>query len=95
MAVLQGISGAVRSQIAGRLNSAVNSTLRTLGTPKNSTWKNPNINTKYSTDVMMYPSNVGSAEQGHYIIFNINSHLLFDSATLSIFPKAKVFLKFT
>ena len=75
MAVLQGISGAVRSQIAGRLNSSVNSTLRTLGTPKNSTWKNPNINTKYSTDVMMYPSNVGSAEQGHYIIFNINEFL--------------------
>ena len=28
MAVLQGITGAVRSQIAGRINSAVSSTIR-------------------------------------------------------------------
>jgi hypothetical protein len=80
MAVLQGITGAVRSQIAGRINSAVSSTLRSgvgslsgaaRGGATSALNAIPSKN-KFSTDVMLYPSNVGSARQGHYIMFNIN-----------------------
>ena len=80
MAVLQGITGAVRSQIAGRINSAVSSTLRSgVGSLSGAAREGANsaLNTipsknKFSTDVMMYPSNVGDPRQGHYIMFNIN-----------------------
>ena len=80
MAVLQGITGAVRSQIAGRLNSAVSSTIRSgvgslTGAAREGVNSALNIipsKNKFSTDVMLYPSNVGSARQGHYIMFNIN-----------------------
>ena len=80
MAVLQGITGAVRSQIAGRLNSAVSSTIRSgvgslTGAAREGANSALNIipsKNKFSTDVMLYPSNVGSARQGHYIMFNIN-----------------------
>jgi len=80
MAVLQGITGAVRSQIAGRINSAVSSTLRSgvgalsgaaRGGATSALNTIPSKN-KFSTDVMLYPSNVGSPRQGHYIMFNIN-----------------------
>lgn len=80
MAVLQGITGAVRSQIAGRINSAVSSTLRSgvgalsgaaRGGATSALNTIPSKN-KFSTDVMVYPSNVGSPRQGHYIMFNIN-----------------------
>ena len=80
MAVLQGITGAVRSQIAGRINSAVSSTLRSgvgslsgaaRGGATSALNAIPSKN-KFSTDVMLYPSNVGSPRQGHYIMFNIN-----------------------
>ena len=80
MTVLTGISGAVRSQIAGRLNSAVSSTLRSgvdflTGTTKegaNAAF-NPLSNGKFNTNIMSYPSDVDSdPQQGHYIIFNIN-----------------------
>lgn len=80
MAVLQGITGAVRSQIAGRINSAVSSTLRSgvgslsgaaRGGATSALNAIPSKN-KFSTDVMVYPSNVGSPRQGHYIMFNIN-----------------------
>ena len=80
MAVLQGITGAVRSQIAGRINSAVSSTIRSgvgslsgaaRGGATSALNAIPSKN-KFSTDVMLYPSNVGSARQGHYIMFNIN-----------------------
>ena len=83
MAVLQGITGAVRSQIAGRINSAVSSTLRSgvgslsgaaRGGATSALNAIPSKN-KFSTDVMLYPSNVGSARQGHYIMFNINEFL--------------------
>jgi len=83
MAVLQGITGAVRSQIAGRLNSAVSSTLRSgvgalsgaaRGGATSALNAIPSKN-KFSTDVMVYPSNVGSPRQGHYIMFNINEFL--------------------
>jgi len=80
MSVLQGITGAVRSQIAGRINSAVSSTLRSgVGALSGAAREGANsaLNTipsknKFSTDVMLYPSNVGSPRQGHYIMFNIN-----------------------
>ena len=80
MAVLQGITGAVRSQIAGRLNSAVSSTIRSgvgslTGAAREGANSALNIipsKNKFSTDVMVYPSNVGSPRQGHYIMFNIN-----------------------
>ena len=80
MTVLQGITGAVRSQIAGRLNSAVSSTIRS-GVGSLSGAAREGVNSalniipsknKFSTDVMVYPSNVGSARQGHFILFNIN-----------------------
>jgi len=80
MSVLQGITGAVRSQIAGRINSAVSSTLRSgvgalsgaaRGGATSALNTIPSKN-KFSTDVMLYPSNVGSPRQGHYIMFNIN-----------------------
>ena len=80
MTVLQGITGAVRSQIAGRINSAVSSTLRSgvgslsgaaRGGATSALNTIPSKN-KFSTDVMVYPSNVGSPRQGHYIMFNIN-----------------------
>ena len=80
MSVLQGITGAVRSQIAGRINSAVSSTLRSgvgalsgaaRGGATSALNTIPSKN-KFSTDVMVYPSNVGSPRQGHYIMFNIN-----------------------
>jgi len=83
MAVLQGITGAVRSQIAGRINSAVSSTLRSgvgslsgaaRGGATSALNAIPSKN-KFSTDVMLYPSNVGSPRQGHYIMFNINEFL--------------------
>jgi len=80
MAILQGITGAIRSQIAGRINSAVSSTLRSgvgalSGAARegaNSALNSIPSKNKFSTDVMLYPSNVGSAQQGHYILFNIN-----------------------
>ena len=80
MAVLQGITGAVRSQIAGRINSAVSSTLRSgvgalsgaaRGGATSALNTIPSKN-KFSTDVMLYPSNIGSPRQGHFILFNIN-----------------------
>ena len=80
MAILQGITGAIRSQIAGRINSAVSSTLRSgvgalsgaaRGGATSALNTIPSKN-KFSTDVMVYPSNVGSPRQGHYIMFNIN-----------------------
>jgi len=80
MAVLQGITGAVRSQIAGRINSAVSSTIRSgVGSLSGAAREGANSalniipsKNKFSTDVMVYPSNVGSARQGHFILFNIN-----------------------
>jgi hypothetical protein len=81
MSVLTGITGAVRSQIAGRLNSAISGGIRSGvssltggGQQENifTNWKNPNTG-KFTTSVMSYPSDVDSdPQQGHYIIFNIN-----------------------
>ena len=80
MAILQGITGAIRSQIAGRINSAVSSTLRSgvgalsgaaRGGATSALNTIPSKN-KFSTDVMLYPSNIGSPRQGHFILFNIN-----------------------
>ena len=80
MAVLQGITGAVRSQIAGRLNSAVSSTLRNgVGSLSGATREGANsaLNTipskgKFTTSVMSYPEDVANDPQaGHFILFEI------------------------
>ena len=82
MAILTGITGAVRSTIAGRLNSAVSGGIKSgvdflSGGAKdaaNSALSSLPTKSKFTTSVMSYPSNVDSdPQQGHYIVFNINS----------------------
>jgi hypothetical protein len=81
MSVLTGITGAVRSQIAGRLNSAISGGIRSgvgslTGVAREaatSALGSIERGGKFITSVMSYPSNVDSdPQQGHYIIFNIN-----------------------
>jgi len=81
MTVLTGITGAVRSQIAGRLNSAISGGLRSgvgslAGTAREaatSALDSISNKGKFTTSIMSYPSDVDSdPQQGHFIIFNIN-----------------------
>ena len=77
----ESITNKVRSTIAGRLNSATSSAIRSgvgslTGTTKEgatSTLGSTNVNGKYNTAMYSYPENVGNdAQQGHYIVFSIN-----------------------
>ena len=79
--ILESITNKVRSTIAGRLNSATSSAIRSgvgslTGTTKegaNSTLGSIDVNGKYNTAMYSYPENVGNdAQQGHYIVFSIN-----------------------
>jgi len=81
MAILTGITNAVRSTIAGRLNSAVSGAIRSgvgslTGTTKEgatSALGSLDVTGKYNTAMYSYPENVGNdAQQGHYIMFSIN-----------------------
>jgi len=81
MAILTGITNAVRSTIAGRLNSAVSSAIRSgvgslTGAAKEgatSALGSLDVTGKYNTAMYSYPENVGNdAQQGHYIVFSIN-----------------------
>ena len=82
MAILTGITNAVRSTIAGRLNSAVSGAIKsgvgslTGASKEGATSALGSIakGGKFNTSILSYPSNVDSdPQQGHYIIFNINS----------------------
>jgi len=81
MAILQGITNAVRSQIAGRLNSAVRSGIRggvdsLSGTTRegaNSALNSIPPKGKFTTEVFSYPEDVANDPQaGHFILFEIN-----------------------
>jgi len=81
MAILQGITSAVRSQIAGRLNSAVRSGIRggvdsfsgTTREGANSALNNIPPKGKFTTEVFSYPEDVANDPQaGHFILFEIN-----------------------
>ena len=81
MAILQGITSAVRSQIAGRLNSAVRSGIRggvdsLSGTTRegaNSALNSIPPKGKFTTEVFSYPEDVANDPQaGHFILFEIN-----------------------
>ena len=81
MAIRTGITGAVRSQIAGRVNAATSSVLRSGVDFLQNTVKegataafNSLTKGKFSTTFLSYPSDVDSdQQQGHYIIFNVNT----------------------
>jgi len=84
MAILTGITNAVRSTIAGRLNSAVSSAIRsgvgslTGVTKEGATSALGSIEKsgKFNTSILVYPSNVDSdPSQGHHIIFTIKSFI--------------------
>ena len=78
--VLESVTNAVRSTIAGRLNSAVRSKTGGIGSLSNTATEaatsalgNLSPVGKFNTEIMSYPSNVDSdPQQGHYILFNIN-----------------------
>jgi hypothetical protein len=79
--ILESITNKVRSTIAGRLNSAVSSAIRSgvgslTGTAKEGATSALGpiaIGGKYNTAMYSYPENVGNdARQGHYIVFSIN-----------------------
>ena len=80
MAVLTGITGAVRSQIAGRLNSSLGNMFEGIGNLSNTSKEAATSalgqlskTGKFDTSVLSYPSDVDSdPQQGHYIIFNVN-----------------------
>jgi len=80
--ILESITNKVRSTIAGRLNSAVSGAIKsgvgslTGVTKEGATSALGSIakGGKFNTSILSYPSNVDSdPQQGHYIIFNINS----------------------
>jgi hypothetical protein len=89
--VLTGITDAVRSQVAGRLNNAVKSVTNPISF-LNSFAQNQ-AGGKFKTDVMAYPSNVDSdPQQGHHIIFNLNT---FKPGKLKHAKKAKDYPNFS
>jgi len=93
----ESITNKVRSTIAGRLNSAVSSAIRSgvgslAGTAKegaNSALGSIDVTGKYNTAMYSYPENVGNdARQGHYIVFSINE---FTQGKLKSEPTKKSF----
>ena len=84
MAILTGITNAVRSTIAGRLNSAVSGAIKsgvgslTGASKEGATSALGSIakGGKFNTSILVYPSNVDSdPSQGHHIIFTIKSFI--------------------
>ena len=98
--ILESITNKVRSTIAGRLNSATSSAIRSgvgslIGTTKEgatSTLGSTNVTGKYNTAMYSYPENVGNdARQGHYIVFSINE---FTNGALKSAKKNKEFKEY-
>ena len=82
MAVLTGITGAVRANIAGAAQRAVKSAAEGIKsiTGLNPDGSNSNLGTTAnlmggtSSNILAYPINVDSDEQqGHYVLFHINT----------------------
>jgi len=76
MSILTGITGAVRAQIASRLNSAITGV--TSATSASASGKpldifdKPDKTGKFTTKVMSYPDNVANDPQsGHFILFEV------------------------
>ena len=76
--IREAITNMVRANIAARLNSAISSTIESsLGAASGAAgvakpWVNPDKKSKFSTEIMVYPSEIGDKQQGHYIVFSIN-----------------------
>ena len=84
MAILTGITGAVRANIAGYANKAIrassNQIKSIVGLPvEGSTSALDNIinlSKRNSTKILTYPINVDTdSHQGHYILFEINKRI--------------------
>jgi len=84
MAILTGITGAVRANIAGYANKAIragsNQIKSIVGLPvegSNSALDNIiNLSKRNSTKILTYPINVDTdRQQGHYILFEINKRI--------------------
>ena len=77
--ILESITNMVRANIAARLNSAISSTTESsLGAASGAAgvkkpWVNPDKKSKFNTEIMMYPSEIGDKQQGHFIMFTISS----------------------
>ena len=71
-ALLTSVTNAVRSRVAGRINSALFADSG-VGTNAKIRGGVTEADTKHKTDIMSYPSNVDSdPQQGQYILFNLN-----------------------
>ena len=95
--ILESITNMVRANIAARLNSAISSTTESsLGAASGAAgvkkpWVNPDKKSKFNTEIMMYPSEIGDKQQGHFIMFTISS---FTPSPLKVTNRKKQFDEF-
>ena len=95
--ILESITNMVRANIAARLNSAISSTTESsLGAASGAAgvkkpWVNPDKKSKFGTEVMVYPNEIGDKQQGHYIMFYISS---FTQLPLKVTNRKKQFDEF-